>query len=161
MAMFEIFLEKDKLTNNLAPPDAKAIYSRLDNRWQNETFIKDPQKTPISKLKDQVAMFDKIKEEHGISNMFTIATFHRDLLEQLLKQIDAKGLRIYLSASISTNNEINFEPIIVAVDSHFDDIVSSDTTSTEHFFCTTDSKCPPPDPPSICPKAKLLEGNSI
>lgn len=48
----------------------------------------------------------------------------RELIEDLLKQTDAQGIRIYLGQNIQDDGNIHIMPVLVAADSNQNDIVA-------------------------------------
>lgn len=157
MAMYKVSLENDKFDSPFQKEDKKhdEKLKRLETEWTKESLYISPDLTPLDSLKEQVTSFNGIRLESELKELFVISTFHKSVLDKILSQPDAQGVRLYLSASIK-NGKKEFKPIVVAVNSYFEDIVSADNLSVQNLYCEEDSKCPPPDPASACPKASLM-----
>ena len=153
MAMHEVFLEKDKAQARInSTPEEREKRMAVD--WKQESATEAAEATPLNTLREHVGLFNQAREEAGLNDMFVVTTFHREVVEKLLSQPDTHGLRLYLSRNKNTGS---FEPIMVAVNGGFEDLISKDDESGKNFFCLTDSKCPPPAPPQPCPKELLFQ----
>ena len=154
MAMHEIFLENDKPQES-SKRNYVQSQLRFNETWHDEKVIVNPEHTPLHELKDQIERFNELRERAGdLAKMFMVVTFQKAVIEKLMAQDDAYGLRLYLSYNQA---EDCFMPLLVGVNKSFEDIISQDDKESEQaYYAQAASRCPPPEPASSCPKNLLL-----